>query len=190
MKQQRQHQKATAPASSSKKYANARGGGGGDGLFGGRGRRLVGGEGAGEAGGRAADEAEADQVAQEISSMAGRLKESSMAINQTLRAQTQVLEDTGDAATLNVDRVKRENVRVAERLRKKRAAMFASWCMMITVLVIFFATYALVILPFEKRRGPFVATRAPTFAQAAEQSPRNPSQVSRSMPAPACLRVR
>lgn len=45
----------------------------------------------------------------------------------------QVLEDTGDAATLNVDRVKRENVRVAERLRKKRAAMFASWCMMITV---------------------------------------------------------
>lgn len=45
----------------------------------------------------------------------------------------QVLEDTGDAATQNVDRVKRENVRVAERLRKKRAAMFASWCMMITV---------------------------------------------------------
>ena len=45
----------------------------------------------------------------------------------------QVLEDTGDAATQNVDRVKRENVRVAARLRKKRAAMFASWCMMITV---------------------------------------------------------
>ncbi len=45
----------------------------------------------------------------------------------------QVLEDTGDAATQNVDRVKRENVRVAERLRKKRAAMFASWCMMFTV---------------------------------------------------------
>lgn len=45
----------------------------------------------------------------------------------------QVLEDTGDAATQNVDRVKRENVRVSERLRKKRAAMFASWCMMITV---------------------------------------------------------
>lgn len=44
-----------------------------------------------------------------------------------------MLEDTGDAATQNVDRVKRENVRVAERLRKKRAAMFASWCMMITV---------------------------------------------------------
>lgn len=44
-----------------------------------------------------------------------------------------MLEDTGDAATQNVDRVKRENVRVGERLRKKRAAMFASWCMMITV---------------------------------------------------------
>lgn len=36
------------------------------------------------------DEAEADQVAAEISSMAGRLKESSIAINKTLRAQTQV----------------------------------------------------------------------------------------------------
>lgn len=36
------------------------------------------------------DEAEADQVAEEISSMAGRLKESSIAINKTLRAQTQV----------------------------------------------------------------------------------------------------
>lgn len=45
----------------------------------------------------------------------------------------QVLEDTGDAATQNLDRVKRENARVSERLRKKRAAMFASWCMMITV---------------------------------------------------------
>lgn len=46
---------------------------------------------------------------------------------------SKVLEDTGDAATQNVDRVKKENVRVSERLRKKRAAMFASWCMMITV---------------------------------------------------------
>lgn len=43
------------------------------------------------------------------------------------------MEDTGDAATQNVDKVKRENVRVSERLRNKRAAMFASWCMMITV---------------------------------------------------------
>lgn len=100
MEQRRQHQEATARSPSlsshtsrnkngnSKKYGDTRGGGGGDGLFGGRGRRH--GEGAGAVGGRAADEAEADQVAQEISSMAGRLKESSMAINQTLRTQTQV----------------------------------------------------------------------------------------------------
>ncbi|CAM9096679.1 unnamed protein product [Scytosiphon promiscuus] len=188
MEQQRQRRDTTARNFSSnsqrsrnnksrKMYGDPRGGGGGDGLFGGRGHRQ-----AGEVGGRAADEAEADEVAQEISSMAGRLKESSMAINQTLRTQTQVLEDTGDAATMNVDRVKRENVRVAERLRKKRAAMFASWCMMITVLAVFFATYALVILPFEKRRGPFVATRSPTFAHAAEQTPPIPSQVNHSTP--------
>ncbi|CAM9643328.1 unnamed protein product, partial [Laminaria digitata] len=136
------------------------------------GRRVRG----GGDGGQAADEAEADQVAQEISSMAGRLKESSMAINQTLRTQTQVLEDTGDAATQNVDRVRKENARVSERLRKKRAAMFASWCMMFAVLVTFFATYALVVIPFEKRRGPFVRPRVSSFAQAAEQTPGGSSQ--------------
>lgn len=67
--------------SSSKKAA----GGSDGGVFGGR-RSAGGGGGAGQE----ADEAEADQVAQEISSMAGRLKESSVAINQTLRTQTQV----------------------------------------------------------------------------------------------------
>eukprot|EP00752_Nemacystus_decipiens_P008352 g7466.t1 len=168
----------TSTRSSSKKPGGGggRGRGGGD-VFGGR---RDGGGGGGGGSGQEADEAQADQVAQEISSMAGRLKESSMAINQTLRTQTQVLEDTGDAATQNVDRVRRENVRVGERLRKKRAAMFASWCMMITVLVTFFATYALVILPFEKRRGPFVAASNSAFAQAAEQSHPVPSQVESS----------
>lgn len=127
-----------------------------------------------EAAGRRGDEQEADtaqaeEVTQEIASMAGRLKESSMAINTTLRTQTRILEDTGDAAAQNVDNVKRENARVAERLRKKRAAMFASWCMMLTVVATFFATYALVILPFEKRRGPFVT--GGVFAHAADTTP-------------------
>jgi len=68
---------------STRQNADSGGGGGGGGVFGGR-RAEVGGR------DQAADEAEAEQVAQEISSMAGRLKESSMAINQTLRTQTQV----------------------------------------------------------------------------------------------------
>lgn len=45
------------------------------------------------------------------------------------------------------------------------------------VLVTFFATYALVILPFEKRRGPFVASSPTAFAQAAEQTQPAASQV-------------
>lgn len=52
---------------------------------------------------------------------------------RSIRLFLQVLEDTGDAATQNVDRVKKENARVSERLRKKRVAMFASWCMMFAV---------------------------------------------------------
>lgn len=59
-----------------------------------------------------------------------------------------MLEDTGDAAADNVDKVKRENARVKERLRKKRAAMFASWCMMLTV------SKAYSLMPFNlKKRG-------------------------------------
>lgn len=37
-----------------------------------------------------ADAAQAEEVAEEIASMAGKLKESSMAINHTLRSQTKV----------------------------------------------------------------------------------------------------
>jgi len=65
------------------RHHNVDSGGGGGGVFGGRHAEGGGGD-------QAADEAEAEQVAQEISSMAGRLKDSSMAINQTLRTQTQV----------------------------------------------------------------------------------------------------
>ena len=49
-----------------------------------------GGRGGGGDRGKDVDGAEADRVADDISSMARRLKESSIAINQTLRAQTQV----------------------------------------------------------------------------------------------------
>lgn len=76
----------TSSPRKSRNRANKAGGSGG-GVFGGR-RAAGGGEGGDVRQG--VDEAEADQVAQEISSMAGRLKESSMAINQTLRTQTQV----------------------------------------------------------------------------------------------------
>lgn len=40
----------------------------------------------------------------------------------------------------------------------------------------FFVTYALVIVPFEKRRGPFVKTRPSGFAHAVEAPVHIPSQ--------------
>lgn len=76
-------QQSGKPSSFHEREGNVRSAGG---LFGER-RAGTGGDGRD---GQAADEAEAEQVADEISSMAGRLKESSMAINQTLRTQTQV----------------------------------------------------------------------------------------------------
>ncbi|CAM9429655.1 unnamed protein product, partial [Discosporangium mesarthrocarpum] len=122
-------------------------------------------------------EPESEAVAKEIAEMAGRLKESSMGINRTLQTQTRVLDDTGDIVLANVGKVKRENARVAERLRKKRQATCASWTMMILVIVTFLVTYILVIMPFEKRRGPFIlsahATPAPTLARGVVEDQRN-----------------
>lgn len=53
----------------------------------------------------------------------------------------------------------------------------ARLCFAPQVIVTFILTYALVILPFDKRRGPFARPRSSTFAQAAEQTAQIPPQV-------------
>lgn len=55
-----------------------------------RGDRSAGGPTSAASGEQGANAAQAEEVTQEIASMAGRLKESSMAINKTLRKQTRV----------------------------------------------------------------------------------------------------
>ena len=100
----------------------------------------------------------------------------------------QVLEDTGDAASLNVDRVKKENARVSQRLRKKRAAMFASWCMMFAVrlrtpslFILFFyvCLRSLLLLPLSLRLcRPFVGPSAGHRRNYTAQAQRDPSRVA------------
>ncbi len=95
----------------------------------------------------------ADTVAADILDLTGQLKASAGEVNSTLKAQTAILEKTGEEAMQNIERVKRETDKVGIRLGVKRRNMFATFSAMAMALASFIVVYLLIIMPFGKKRA-------------------------------------
>ncbi len=91
-------------------------------------------------------------VAADILDLTGQLKASAGEVNSTLKAQTAILEKTGEEALQNVERIKREADKVVAHLTKKRRNMFATFSAMAMALASFFVVYLFIIMPFGKKR--------------------------------------
>ncbi len=94
----------------------------------------------------------AETVAADILDLTGQLKASAGEVNSTLKAQTAILEKTGEEALQNVERVKRETDKVGVHLSRKRRNMFATFSAMAMALASFIVVYLLIIMPFGKKR--------------------------------------